>query len=213
MLHVSTCAFLFFLTIVWYLQPSARDSVTGLFCLRSRLPACGAPTMLVSEFPTYHVLQYREGLWDGSNLTAHREHVQAGRVPILFVHGNSGTYGLVDSMGSMLERLRFDLESAGPCNEARDYAPYLHCGSQALPLSFFTIDFNEEANIQSGNLLVRQGKFVSHVANLLKSRFLQYYLPTAEERRLCRVPPAVAYRDYEHGYATHRTREGTSRPP
>ncbi|KAL9642971.1 hypothetical protein ABK040_010663 [Willaertia magna] len=111
-------------------------------------------------------------------------------IPILFVHGNSGSYRQGRSLGVTLPELIYQLQHLHSDEKAGVYAQYFageavdgqpwrdlqkklseYIKAKNLDFDVFMVDFNEQLSAFSGDVLIRQAQFVRGALKYISSLY------------------------------------------
>lgn len=190
---LTVVAVAFFGSFIWYMQPQSREALHSTTVVHQIAPTTESGSWTRSPADTYpksyRLVHLRCVFTDTPADSTHEHHIRNGRIPVLFVHGNAGSYDLASSLASLLPLGKWPPLSRKPLEDAP---------VPALGMTVFSADMNEDANIHSGSILVKQASFIRKSLAFLKRRFLSYYHTSSTNgTKACGVAYENAKKDFE----------------
>lgn len=181
----------FFSSLFLYLQPYAREVAQSTTVATKAVTSDQSAAWIDrSDVPKgYRLMHMRCKFADPVDSDEALTHLRYGRIPLLFIHGNAGTFDTAASLSSLLPLgkwpamgLQAETQYTSKVGE-HDSSSSIFESPPSLGMTVYSVDLNEDANIHSGNILARQAKFVAKSILFLHRRFVAYHLAASQGRR------------------------------
>lgn len=118
------------------------------------------PLASPADYPKYKLYAYSEGAETASAAAIHSRRRRFSGTPVLFVHGNAGTYKQMRSLASVSLRKAIDLARNGGGG-----------GGAHRHLDYFAVDFDGEFSALFGGYLQPQADYLMHCVHAIRALY------------------------------------------